>query len=616
VTHRKERRVPGLHLIFSPTDLSSVRNRLAPFTRVHHDAEYRDERLFADSSLELHATRYAEYPVAVLPHDRYTFVIEGRFINPDGGKLESSLEELAGLLFDKGEPDRGRIVDWLMARDGEFVVFIRHLKSGAWGLLNDLLGRLPLYMMRSGANDCMITRELSLFVHPKSGLQPDRMGIAQQLLLGFPAGKRTLLSGVERIPSASLVFWSASEERLRSSVLHTFRFEDEPSNRSLSACADELAASFVAACRQQVEGNRATVLSLSGGMDSRSVAAGLQQAKVPFSAYTFADPFGNASRDLQRAGELARVLHLEWESVPLLPATGADIAQLLSSKPGQISPAQAIDRQFLQHVRSRHGRTMQFFSGDGGDVVLPYLQPDRAVDSARAVVEMILDRYGQAPLPFVAELANVPPADIMAELEAMIAEYPERTFADRYVHYLTYQREIKWSFEGEDRNRGFFRTAAPFLTLSFFRQAMAAPSERKRYQVLYREFLVRLSPEAARVPDAVRGVAITSPEFRRRLLLGSLIARWPKLAKMVRARRAPGGRYQVNSALVRCLRAQWLGNRAVAELFAERWAPALLARPDRYSGELLENLLAISCVMERLDGKADTLAEFAATEFR
>lgn len=609
--------MPGLHLIFSPTHLEQVRGRLAPFSAVQHDPAYRHERLLADSSLELHATRYPEYPIAGVAHDQYTIVIEGRIAPPNFVVPDSALAELAGLMFDGPEPDRRRMVDWLMARDGEFVVFIRHLATGSWGLVTDLLGRLPLYQLMGAGNDCIVTRELSHFVHRGAGITPDRMGIAQQLLLGFPSGKRTLLSGVERVPPAALIWWSAAERKLRSEHLHTFRFDSATSGTRLADHAEELAASFVSACHRSAEGiTGAAVLSLSGGMDSRSVAAGLRRAGVPFSAYTFVDPFGSAERDRLRASELARALRLEWESVSLLPATGLDIAHLLATKPGQLNPMQAIDRQFLQYLLSRHDRSLRYYSGDGGDALLPCLRPEGSLRSAAAAVDAIIARYAQAELTIIAELTQVSPSDLRAELEAMIAAYPEEQMADRYVHYMICEREIKWSFEGEDRNRGFFWTAAPFLALSFFGKAMAVPSEMKRRHILYREFLVRLSREAADVPDAARGVAITAPAFKRQLIIASWLARWPRAARTIRAWRSPGRRYASSAALVRCLRAQLLGSESGRTPFDSRVVRMLLERPEHQSSEFLENLLAVSAAVEKLSGSSDTLADFRAYEFR
>src|SRR5262249_41166088 len=114
--------------------------------------------------------------------------------------------------------------------------------------------------------------------------------------------------------------------------------------------------------------------------------------------------------------------------------------------------------------------------------------------------------------------------DIVNELRDRLTAYPEEQWADRYVHFEIFERAFKWLFEGEDRNRGFFWSTAPFYATPFFLAAMRCGDRHKAHRALYRDFLLEISPAAAEVEYAGIGAPIDSDAFRVASKAAALLA--------------------------------------------------------------------------------------------
>ncbi len=607
--------MPGIHFVHANTGEAAREQYSAQAGKLLHDRGYVREIVYQDETTWLGVTRYGEYPVAVMQNDDYLILLEGRLHCGHGTGLRDDLMSLAGHVFDHAHRNADGVRDWLLERDGDFILMLHDKASGRWAFLNDALGRLPVYFHEGADGQCCLSREIRFVAGVHGSARVDRMAVAQYLLFGFPWGVRTLLDGVDRLPPATLIRWSGRGERAQRRALHQFCFGERQEPQPISETAAHLVSLFIAACRVQADRDRRCVLSLSGGHDSRAVAAGLLKAGVSFAAMTFEDAFGAASRDVLRARQLADRLELDWHLVRLNTPTGRELQHILRIKGGLNSLASALAVPFMREIDSRFGRNITYFSGDGGDHLLPNVRPARRLPSVSHLAAHIVARYQVMSPEQVAGLTGVRTNDIMAELEGLMSSYPERSANQKYVHHIHYERGMRWLFEGEDCNRCHFWCSTPFYSLPFFRAAMNCPDKQKKNHRLYREFLGQLSPMAIRVADANRGVAISTFAFRQQLALGSLLGRYPGIMRRVKEVLRPPGSYAATSSTVNCLRRQVANCKPLAEPFSRRALKEILDRPDRLSREALDNLLTVTSAMAMFTGAEDTLQPFADSEF-
>jgi len=107
-------------------------------------------------------------------------------------------------------------------------------------------------------------------------------------------------------------------------------------------------------------------------------------------------------------------------------------------------------------------------------------------------------------------MTHIERSQILSEIVNCVMAYPEKEWENRYMHFLHFDRCFKWQFEGEDKNRCYFWSLTPFYSIPFFNYVMNCPETTKKRFKLYREFLLRLSPEAMAIDNANWQFPITS----------------------------------------------------------------------------------------------------------
>jgi len=180
-------------------------------------------------------------------------------------------------------------------------------------------------------------------------------------------------------------------------------------------------------CRAQP--GRRCVLALSGGLDSRAVAAGLGSRGIDFSAMTYVDPDGVCGGDPPIAQRVAAVFHAEWRAVELCPPRGRHLLDVLALKRGMAWLHWAMLLQFLEAVREEYGAQVFLVTGDGGDKVLPGLRPGRRFDDVRALTRYLVAHNSVLGLNETAALTGISAEDILAEIDSLLVTYPEPSSA-------------------------------------------------------------------------------------------------------------------------------------------------------------------------------------------
>lgn len=530
-------------------------------------------------------TAAPDYPVRSLETDDRLIVFEGRRY---GRSLtDDDLLELGERIVDPTATDEVR--SWLRHTDGEYVVMVADRGTGEVTVVNDLFGRLPVYV-RSGGTGGLVSREIRFVLSPGRPTY-DRLGIAQTLLFGYPLGTRTLWEEVSKLPSGSRL--RAEGDAVAVERLHEFDFgRPRYADRSIERNARELAERFVRASRARTA-NGPSVVSLSGGHDSRAVAAALGTSGATVRAATFSRD-GRTRDDVRIARSVADRLDLPWERHDL-NGTSADAARtLLELKAGLNHVGMGFILEFLERLQSRHGPAFTYLTGDGGDKALPDLTPPVQLSSIDALVEHVIARNRVWDVERAAKLAGVSRGQLRDSVRSVLERYPEPSYGDRYVHFLTHERGFNWLFEGEDRNRYYGWSTSPFYAAPVFRYAMNVPPEQKRHNRYYKAFLKALWPPAVSFDDADLGAPMDSlryPAIQRGL---AFLGRHPMLEDVVRRLYRGELRGHDGADLRRLVRAQL---RSIADEAAEGPFPAADV-PLRSSRHGLVTLLTVAAAVE------------------
>ena len=577
-----------------------------------HDEGYTREILLKEDGFFLTCTKYKEYPLARFENDRFLIYLEGKIYGKDDAVIRKELETVAEQLLHPS-PRKNDITSWLLNTDGEFWIFIFDKTSKTICFLNDALGRLPVYY-RKTADGVRISREFGFFVNVENGTKIDRMGIAQSLLFGYPLGARTLLDGVQRLRPSAVIKIKTDRSEVEITQLHSFNFEaKEHSSKTIEQNTSELIALLSEACINRASSRYSStgknILGLSGGMDSRTVAASLQANNIPFVAVTRLDYLKNSNLDARIAEQLARALKIEWKLVCLEATTGRDLVKLLRMKNGLNYLGMAFILPFFARVMNDYGRGNSYFTGDGGDKVLRDLRPCWKLKSLDALVKYIFSRNQVFPLEKVTALTKISADDIVAEVKNHVSSFPENDWSQKYVHFLFSERAFKYLFEGEDRNRCFFWSVSPFFSMKFFRYALKCPDQQKEKFALHRNLLMALSPVACSITYANWKAPISGNRYLRYLFIRSILDRIPPSLKK-RVRTLTQHRAYDNHDF--CLQDQLLNSSPLSEYMDGCVLGAIAGCCSRSE---IQSLLTVTSAIEGFEGGQTTLLKYYDAQF-
>ncbi len=363
-------------------------------------------------------------------------------------------------------------------------------------VVRDRLGRLLLYYT-SGPRGALVSRDQALPLGHDGAVEIDRLALGQLLLLGYSLESRTLVRSHRRLlPGQSLEIGSGGLT-LGAPRTPFAPAPDASAAISLPTLVGGLAEALVAACRDRAGDAERGVLSLSGGMDSQTVAAGLRAAGARYSAATFIAP-GSAHRDESaQAEEVARRLRVRWAAHRVPAQGGAAVEEIIERKLGLSPIDQAFGLSYLRTLRGRDSGRIALWTGEGGDKLLPDHRSLPARAAADALVDFIIRKNAIWSSAAIGALIDVHPDDLASSLHASITRFSELREEDRYSHFLLWSRAGRWLFEGEERNRLVVWPLSPFYAIEFVSQAMAAPRRYKAGRKLYRALLRHLEPGLA-----------------------------------------------------------------------------------------------------------------------
>lgn len=556
------------------------------------DERYSTELVLERDQKQLAVTRYPNYPVNVLESRKHWIFLEGIVYNKTTPQLWSTLSALASCIFSSRLSNLRRRLAQL---DGEFVAFFLNKKTEKWAVVNDMLGRLPLYH-RIATNAFYLTREFRVFNHLSSQPDFDRLGMAQQLMFRYPLGTRTLLDGVRRLPPATLIL-SSSGSPPDFVSLHTLNLEDPAhTNRSLRENAQELATRFKACC--MARGRRAPhcAVALSGGLDSRAVTLGLHATNQPFETVTFARHDGANRRDVDGAAALADEFNFDAHTLSLSPTTGDHLLQLLRAKGGLNLLNLGHVAHFLEELLWKYDDSLYLLTGDGGPVLKYKRPPDKELDEESLLYRVLQSSWFDPHI--VSQLTGIPKQDLVDSIRHRLHDYPENDLIQKYIHF-SYERIYKFAFEGEDRNRYYCWSSAPLLSWPFARYAIHCPDQQKTNFHLYRAFLHELSPNSLNVGYSdFLGIRMTSARIKLYMMARSVIRSIPSVKKFLHRMLGRRSTYAPDAAVLTCMRQQMERCPEIGDYLDINTIDEILSRSGEYPRHHIDNLFTLTSVTE------------------
>jgi asparagine synthase (glutamine-hydrolysing) len=138
-------------------------------------------------------------------------------------------------------------------------------------LVNDRFGMKPLYYARPAGRLVFASEIKALLADPAVSRRTSLRGLAQFMTFGQPLGEDTLLEGVRLLPAAGVLTYDAGTGRV--TLDRYWRLTGRPAARTTAETLDRIDAAFTRAVERCAADADGLGLSLSGGMDARTILA-------------------------------------------------------------------------------------------------------------------------------------------------------------------------------------------------------------------------------------------------------------------------------------------------------------------------------------------------------
>ena len=189
--------------------------------------------------------------------------------------------------------------------NGSFAAVIWDAARCEATILTDRFGNRPLYYAVANGRLLISSRLKSLTADPDFSLTTDPRGMAQFFSFGHYLGQNTSLAAARVFPAASAWTWHADRAAWTKQTYHTWA---EAYDLKFASSKDWIAAigdAFGRAVDRQTAGTANLGLSLSGGLDARTILAAIDTRQTPLQTVCLGIAGSLDHRCAQRLAEMA-----------------------------------------------------------------------------------------------------------------------------------------------------------------------------------------------------------------------------------------------------------------------------------------------------------------------
>jgi asparagine synthase (glutamine-hydrolysing) len=192
--------------------------------------------------------------------------------------------------------------DFFRGLHGVFAVALWDRGARRLLLVNDRFGMKPLYYAELGGRLLFASEIKALLVDADVSRRTHARGVSQFFTYGQLLGEDTLLEGVRLLPAAAWLTYEAGNGR--PPLDRYWRLRPQPAaGRTDAETLDRIGDAFDRAVERRTRGAERMGLSLSGGLDARTILAAI----APERPVTTVSLGIEGSLDLRSAGEMARL---------------------------------------------------------------------------------------------------------------------------------------------------------------------------------------------------------------------------------------------------------------------------------------------------------------------
>jgi hypothetical protein len=442
--------------------------------------------------------------------------------------------------------------------EGEFLAVFADAARGELHLVNDRFAARPCYVLRRPNGFYFSSNLAWLYALARERYRPDPVGWLEVFSYAHTNGTRTTSQGIQRLQPATHV--SVTPERLAERRYWRLQHDPDP-GLDPATHSSRVFEAFRAGAERRAGLVSGGVLALSGGLDSRLMAAALPKG-LDFSAFTFVDAPGvRETAQTRAAAQVCAALGLrhDVERLPSRLAAPADVVALT----GGMRPYHhmAIAMAYVNEIRRQEKRFL--LGGGPGDVLagsyIPtaaYLDPAHTAECIRDACRRRLARSRNWPLVFRDDVIASAGSTVADRLAESFESVGGPTAAHRLTGWGMVYRQPAFTFTSVFHTHPEVMEAVCHLDYKYSDLMLRLPATWLYKRAFYAFMIHRELPQLRHVPYANTGAPLTGQPPTLEVPGESMRAR---AARLLVAIGAPLARRIVRRVIPRRARAaRWL----------------------------------------------------------
>jgi asparagine synthase (glutamine-hydrolysing) len=200
--------------------------------------------------------------------------------------------------------------DFVKNLNGSFVIIIFDTQNRKMIVANDRFRLRPFYYAKNGEKYLFASEVKAILEDKKFEKKICHQAVADFFAFQKIWGDKTFFEGITALPPASIMILSEGELSIRK--YWDFKFP-EKRNRPKEYYVDNLVPIFRRAVERRMKGNHSTGVSLSGGLDSRSIVAAINKEHYPIRTFTYGVRGGDEARIAEKVAKKLGTTHRFFE---------------------------------------------------------------------------------------------------------------------------------------------------------------------------------------------------------------------------------------------------------------------------------------------------------------